>query len=202
MIFSFPSPVLKGQLGVGLLLGLRLPIAQAHTGLHDQAGILSGLLHPLLGIDHLFAMLAVGILASRVMSTMVWRLPAIFLTLMVLGACSGMALGPLPGVESMIAVSLLIFGGLMASRSRSISPPVLMSFVGLFGGFHGYAHGLDMMKGGTPIAFGIGFLIATTALHGFGMVLDRALGRSFMMRAIGLMVGGSGLFFLMEASLS
>lgn len=159
------------------LLGLTT-IADAHTGVHAFAadGAASGLLHPFTGLDHLLAMVAVGLWASTLGGTARWGVPAAFVALMTVGAAVGGNGVALPAVEPMIAVSVVALGALIALSVR-IPATAAAAIVALFGLFHGYAHGVEMPAMAQPMSYGAGFIFATALLHGIGLALGAVLPR-------------------------
>lgn len=152
-------------------------IAFAHPGHGEESGLLAGFIHPFGGIDHLLAMTAVGLFAAQLGGRALWAVPATFVAVMVIGGVLGAAGVPLPFVETAIALSVLVFGLVIFLR---MSPPVLaaMALVGIFAIFHGHAHGTEMPVNGSALDFGIGFMVATALLHGFGITLGLAIGWS------------------------
>ena len=152
-------------------------LALAHPGLpghsHDVA---SGFLHPLGGIDHILAMVAVGLLAAQLGGRALWLVPASFVAAMAAAGLAGMAGVTLPMTEAGIAASVVVMGGAIALR---LSMPVAaaMALVGFFALFHGYAHGLEMPQTASGLLYGLGFIAATALLHGLGIGIGLALGR-------------------------
>ncbi len=150
-----------------------LPVAEAHTFAAQGAGLAAGLTHPFMGLDHLFAMIAVGIWAGQLGGRAVWIVPLTFVSILATAA----GLGPLgfsvPLVEPAIACSVLVLGLLIAG---SIRLPTIAgaSLMGLFAMFHGYAHGLELPQAASPVLYGIGFILATTLLHGLGIGFARS----------------------------
>jgi urease accessory protein len=143
---------------------------QAHTLVTEATSGFAGLMHPFLGLDHLLAMLAVGLWAAQQGGSRLWQLPLAFLGMMLLGAVLGQTGFALPSIEAGIASSLLILGLMLAFAVRlSIIPSMLM--VGLFAVFHGYAHGAEMPQTVALIDYAAGFMLATAALHGLGIGL-------------------------------
>ncbi|RJG01962.1 HupE/UreJ family protein [Noviherbaspirillum sedimenti] len=146
--------------------------ALAHPGYAH--GVLAGVLHPLLGLDHLLAMLAVGIWAARLGGRARWLMPASFLVCMALAAGIGMAGIAMPLAEGGIAASVLLAGLLIAS-------PVIMApalgglLVALFALAHGYAHGMEMPALASPWLYGAGFILATATLHAAGLFVGGRL---------------------------
>ena len=152
-------------------LALAAPsLAQAHPGLHMH-GFEAGLVHPLTGLDHLLAMIAVGFWAASLGGAARWIVPGAFVSFMTLGAFVGASLGiDLPLVEYAIAASVVALGLLVAFEAR-VPTPAAAALVGLFAAFHGYAHGAEAPAGQSFALFGAGFVLATVALHGVGLGL-------------------------------
>jgi urease accessory protein len=167
--------------------------ALAHPG-HEA----SGFLHPFTGIDHLLAMLAVGMWASFLSverRSAALLVPAAFLAMIASGAVAGFAGIKLPLVEAGILASVFVFGALMVAAVR-LPSAWAMAVVGLFAIFHGYAHALEA-PGGSPGAYALSFLLATALLlgvgSGLGLVVRRVVG-DFGVRALGgLVVAGGAL---------
>ena len=158
-----------------ILLGLLWPAlpALAHTGAlgdHVHTGFMAGLLHPFTGIDHLAAMLAVGVWSALAVRP-VWVAPLAFVALLGAGALGGLAGVAVPGVEPMIAASLLVTGLLIATRAQwPVWAAALVA--GLFAFFHGAAHGMELSGVGVAQALA-GMLIGSAALHLAGIGLGR-----------------------------
>lgn len=150
-------------------------LAQAHPG-HDVTGFTHGFAHPLSGLDHLLAMLAVGLWAAQMGGRARWAVPATFVGVMALGGALGMAGLHLPMVESGIAASVLVLGLLVALSAR-LSLAAAVPLVGVFALFHGFAHGAEMPASVSGFAYAAGFVLATAALHlagiGLGMGMQR-----------------------------
>ena len=153
----------------------------AHTGL-PASGALDGALHPLLGWDHLLAMVAVGVLAARVADRRIaWCTPLGFVAGMVVGGLfglAGMSFGP---VEVAITASVLVLGVLVAApiRDHGWWLPLVAA---LFGAAHGHAHGSELPAGAIPAAYVIGFVLATLALHLAGTTTGLAFRRAPLAR--------------------
>ncbi|NQD91584.1 HupE/UreJ family protein [Pseudomonas sp. CrR25] len=165
-------------------MNLRLPLfalallasptlAFAHPG-HAQPGLLAGLSHPLQGLDHLLAMLAVGLWAAQQVGVARWALPLAFLASMLLGGLLGFAGLQLPLLETGIASSVLALGVLVAVAVR-LPLAIALGLTVLFALSHGVAHGLELPALASPWAYAGGFLAATAALHGAGYALVRGL---------------------------
>lgn len=149
---------------------LAVGTAHAHPG-HETASFFSGFGHPLGGLDHLLAMLAVGLFAARQRGTARWALPAAFVLAMLAGAGLSAVGLDLPAVEAGIAASVLVFGLLIAFMVR-LPLAVSLPLVGAFALFHGHAHHAEMGEG-TLAAYALGFALATALLHGLGYALAR-----------------------------
>ncbi|MGE0724613.1 MAG: HupE/UreJ family protein [Alphaproteobacteria bacterium] len=174
--------------------------ARAHTG-HDEAGsFLAGLFHPVGGIDHVLAMVAVGFLAGRLGGRTIWTLPAAFVAAMSAGALFAFVGGGLAHVEAAIALSVVVLGLMMAADRRW--PTVAASLlIAAFGLFHGYAHGAEAPDGGSLAGYGAGFMLSTVALHVAGiaaaLVASRVLAAGPLAARIGgAMIAASGLVLL------
>ncbi|BCV51292.1 HupE/UreJ family protein [Shewanella algae] len=151
-----------------LLLLLSLPVS-AHE-LHADGSFWDGFNHPVLGFDHLLAMLSVGILSTQLGRSAIWSVPLAFLFFMTLGAVAGMSLMPLPFVESGIALSVLLLG-LAIALNREMPISFAMAFVGVFALFHGHAHGVEMPELARPSIYAMGFLLGTAAIHVAGVII-------------------------------
>lgn len=191
---SIPRPLLAGLL-------LLLPeIALAHTGHGIAGGLATGLLHPITGLDHLLAMVAVGLLAVRLGGRLLWALPLAFPLLMLLGAIAGAGVLGAGAVEAGILLSVVILGGLIA-RGRPLSEGLALGLVGVFALFHGQAHGV-LMPVGDGLAYAAGLLGATAGLHALGIGLALALTRldvAAWPRWVGGGIALSGVALLMVA---
>ncbi|WGF86896.1 HupE/UreJ family protein [Marinivivus vitaminiproducens] len=174
-------------------LAVALP-AEAHTGVGPTGGFASGFAHPLFGLDHLLAMIAVGVWASLLGGRALWLVPAAFVAVMAVGGGAGMLGVPLPMVELMIGGSVVVLGLLVALGAKPATV-VAMAVVGLFALFHGHAHGTEMHEGVNGLTYGLGFVLATALLHAAGIGLGTALGRlpDIAVRAGGGAVAAAGL---------
>lgn len=158
---------------ISLLLaaGLVLPsLAHAHVGAGDTHGFVHGFAHPLGGLDHLCAMIAVGLWAAQMGGRAIWAVPLTFVSVMVLGGMLGMAQLQVPFIEQGIVASVLVLGVLIAAAVRL---PLVASvgIVGLFAVFHGFAHGAEMPGSASGVLYALGFVVATTLLHSVGIAL-------------------------------
>jgi urease accessory protein len=178
--------------------------ALAHTYGAGGAGFWAGLSHPIGGLDHLLAMVAVGLWAIQLGGRALWAVPAGFVIAMTAGAAFALAGIGVPAVEFGIAGSVVLLGLLVAGAARM---PTVAScgIVMVFALFHGHAHGMELPAAANPALYGLGFVSATAALHatgvGLGLIGGRfgaALGR-WSLRAAGAAVAASGLAILAGA---
>ena len=172
---------------VTAILALAAQSAGAHTLTATAGGLGSGLAHPFLGIDHLLAMLAVGLWAVQLGGSAVWKVPLAFVVTMLLGA--GLAGVDLPFIETVIAASVLVLG-LAITLPWRLAPLLASLMVALFALFHGHAHGSAMPVSASPLIYFAGFAAATLVLH----VLGAASGYLLFQRsqAVLVRVGGTG----------
>ena len=157
-----------------LALLLAVPtVALTHPG-HAESSLMAGLTHPLFGLDHLLAMLAVGLWAAQQQGAARWALPLTFVTSMVIGGMLGFGRFSVPLLETGITGSLVALGLLVALALRP-ALPVAVGLVALFAAAHGIAHGLEAPAQGVQAAYSLGFVAATAALHAAGFTLVRLL---------------------------
>jgi urease accessory protein len=149
--------------------------ALAHTG-HGASGFVHGFSHPIGGLDHVLAMVAIGLYAAMLGGRALWLVPAAFLGAMAIGGALGMISYGLPYTETGIAVSVIVLGLAVAFR---ISLPTLaaMALAGLFAIFHGHAHGAEMPQTVSGYEYAAGFLLATALLHATGIAVGLIAGR-------------------------
>jgi urease accessory protein len=186
--------------GLGTLLGwLGVPgLAAAHTG-GGLSGFPSGVTHPLFGPDHLVAMLAVGLWGRSWATRPLWVLPVTFPLIMAVGGFLGVMGVELPLVETLIALSALVLGGMVALALR---PPLWIAgaMVAVFGLFHGNAHGLELPEAADPLAYAVGFVLATGLIHLAGItfgLLGRWPAGARVVRTGGALVAVVGIWFLL-----
>jgi urease accessory protein len=176
--------------------------AWAHSDPRLAGGLLVGLEHPFSGPDHLLAMVAVGLWGAFLGRPLIALLPIIFPTLMAFGGVLGMSGLPMPPVEIGIAVSVLTLGAAIALGWRA--PIWLASLVvAIFAIFHGYAHGTELPSMADPIAFSLGFVLATGSLHVAGIAIGliaRRPGGALALRAMGLAITLAGVYYLSVAT--
>lgn len=188
--------LLRPLLPAALSLALAGPaLAHTGTGMLDHAH--DGFLHPLLGPDHLLAMVGVGLWAAQIGGRALWALPASFVGFMVIGAILGMSGIGLPQVETLIAVSLLLFGIVIALAWKPATPWA-MAITAFFALAHGHAHGAELPEAATPVAYALGFVVATAILHGVGLTAGLVLRTrgAVLVRALGGLVALGGAYFL------
>jgi len=174
--------------------------AFAHTGeaAGFSGGFVSGFLHPIFGWDHVIAMVAVGLWGAFLGAPAIWILPVVFPMVMAFGGALGVLGVPIPAVETGIAASAVVLGALIALAVRS---PLWMAaiIVGTFAIFHGHAHGTELPSAANPIAYSIGFVIATGLLHlcgiAFGLLVGRP-GGTAAVRTGGAAIAVAGVAFL------
>jgi urease accessory protein len=162
------------------LVALVLPTtAIAHTGVGDTHGFVHGFMHPLGGVDHILAMVAVGLFAAQLGGRALWLVPASFIGTMALAEAAGATGIPLPFVEVGIAVSVITLGLIVAFGAK---PPmaVAIALVAFFAIFHGHAHGAELPADASGLAYGAGFVVATVFLHAIGIGIGLVLGRAAM----------------------
>ncbi len=181
-----------------LILTALTSTALAHEGGGIAGGFYSGLLHPVLGWDHVAAMVAVGLWGAFLGHPAIWILPVVFPLVMAIGGAFGVAGVPLPAVEAGIAASAIVLGAMVALAAR---PPLWVAalLVGAFAVFHGHAHGTELPDAANPLAYSLGFVIATGLLHlsgiAFGLLVHWPSGR-VAVRAGGGLIALAGVGFL------
>ncbi len=175
--------------------------AFAHEQVGAAAGFLTGLRHPISGLDHVLAMIAVGLWGAQLGAPAIWVLPVAFPMMMACGGFLGLIGVPLPGVEIAIGLSALLLGAMVTLEAR---PPIALAalLVGFFAIFHGHAHGAELPAGQSGLTYSIGFVMATGCLHGVGIAIGLvhrwAWGRVFL-RTAGALVALAGLGFVWRA---
>lgn len=179
-------------------------MALAHDGTTLPYGsFLSGLTHPVLGADHFLAMLSVGIVSAQMGGRAIWTVPATFVLVMALGGVLGWLDVGLTALEAGIAFSVLALGTVIAA-DKVLPVPLVMSAVGIFAVFHGYAHGAEMPVVAQPVTYALGFMSGTAFLHLAGVLIGDisqhyALGK-IMLRISGAAIAALGGFFLVGAA--
>jgi len=192
---------MAGGLSVlGLMLLWTQP-ASAHVQKGEAVGLLTGFLHPLAGMDHVLAMVAVGLWGAQLGSPGIWLLPVAFPLVMAMGAMLGLVGMRLPGIEYGIAASAILLGAAVMFELR---PPLAVAaiLVGFFAIFHGHAHGTELPPGQNALLYSMGFVMATGCLHavgvGIGTVHRWPWGQT-LLRFAGAVVAVGGVFFMWKA---
>jgi urease accessory protein len=177
------------------------PSAQAHVEQGQAVGFITGLEHPWSGLDHVLAMIAVGIWGAQLGNPAIWVLPITFPMVMSFGAMMGLLGIPLPGIEVGIAVSAILLGAMVLGEVR---PKLVVAaiLVGIFAIFHGHAHGTELPAGQSGLLYSMGFVIATGVLHGIGIsigLIHRWPAGKLALRGAGAFIAAMGFFFLWQA---
>ncbi|WP_025660513.1 HupE/UreJ family protein [Rhizobium sp. IBUN] len=176
-------------------------LAFAHTGTGQTIGFAHGFTHPVSGLDHVLAMILVGVLACQLGGRALWLVPTTFVSVMAIGGALGMMGISVPFVEAGIAFSVIVLGAVVALDIRA-PLAIAAGVVGLFAVFHGHAHGSEMPAAAGGVAYAAGFMLATATLHIAGIALGYLLAKmserqgSIVMRSAGgtAALAGIGLF--------
>jgi len=186
-----------------LSLSLLPTLLHAHEANSLPYGpFLSGITHPVLGLDHFLAMVSVGMVSAQIGGSAIWKVPATFVAVMFLGGLLGINISGFGGYEIGIAMSVLLLG-LVLVAERTISASFAMTAVGIFAVFHGYAHGGEIPTVAEPVPYVAGFMTGTILLHITGLILaDISIhykaGR-IILRTSGCMIAISGCYFLINS---
>ncbi len=186
--------------GILATLAAGLDPALAHTTGSGTilGGFASGFTHPILGFDHMLAMLAVGMWGAQLGGRAVWTLPVAFPMVMAFGGALGILGVPVPAVEFGIAGSVLVLGAAVALAAR---PALWVGavIVGALALFHGHAHGTELPGAADPVVYSIGFVIATGLIHGVGIgigTVTRLPRGAAALRAAGAAICAAGIYLL------
>lgn len=168
-------------------------ISYAHQA--NSGGFLAGLSHPVLGFDHLLAMLSVGILSAQIGGKSLWLVPATFVSIMLVGGILGINNVSLISVELGISLSVLVLG-VSLTTDKKLAPMLAMIFVGFFAVFHGYAHGIEMPHLANPSEYALGFIVGTACIHISGVYVG-VMAKKFsdgaqLLRYLGASIAGIG----------
>ncbi|MDD5267850.1 MAG: HupE/UreJ family protein [Methylococcales bacterium] len=155
---------------LAFLLSLSSLPAHAHTGIGAVHGLIDGSLHPLIGLDHLMVMLAIGLWAARRGGRALWLLPSIFLIAMGVGAALHFAGLSMTAAESWVAFSVLA-AGMLVWRNTPMSSALAAPLVAVFALGHGYVHAVELANGADALGYSSGFLLTTAMLHGLGVAI-------------------------------
>lgn len=174
--------------------------ALAHTTKGVGEGFISGFTHPLTGIDHMLAMVAVGIWGTQLGRPAIWLLPVTFPLVMSFGGVLGVRAVPIPFVEIGVAASAVVLGCMIL---LSVRTPIAVAAV-IVGGFaivHGYAHGVELPKAADPLAYGVGFVLVTGLLHITGIaigLIERWPAGVMTLRGVGAAISAVGVDLLIR----
>ena len=189
----------SAPLAVILLVCCLSTTASAHGETGTVGGFLSGFGHPLGGLDHIVAMVAVGLWGAFLGGRAIWTLPVVFPVVMALGGALGVVGVALPEVETGIALSGIVLGIMVALAAR---PPLWVAavIVGIFAIFHGHAHGTELPEAANALTFSMGFVISTGLLHlggiAFGLLVRWPWGRvAVRVGGVAIAVVGFGFLF-------
>ncbi|KAA1189118.1 HupE/UreJ family protein [Pseudohalioglobus sediminis] len=188
-------------LTTGVLLLCAAGGAHAHETTGLAGGFASGFMHPILGWDHVAAMVAVGLWGAFLGKPAIWLLPVVFPLVMALGGVLGVAGVPLPAVETGIAASAVVLGAMILFAAKA---PLWVAavIVGAFAIFHGHAHGTELPAAVSPLTYSLGFVLSTGLLHvagiAFGLLAHWPAGR-LAVRMAGGLIAGAGVGFLSGA---
>ena len=166
-----------------------------------KIGFYDGISHPVLGLDHFLAMISVGIVSAQIGGKAIWKVPSIFVIIMTAGGLFGFLLiiDEFYFVEIGIILSVILLG-FGISIEKKISPKLIMIFVGIFGLFHGIAHGIEVPAAANPLLFVLGFICGTSALHIFGVAIGyfsiKTTLSSVLLRLTGVVFGIYGIYLL------
>jgi urease accessory protein len=162
------------RLLIAVLASIVPGVAWAHVGVGETSGFAHGFFHPITGVDHVLAMVAVGMFAANLGGRALWAVPLTFVGVMAVGGALGIGGIEIPFVETGIAVSVIVLGAAVALRGKW---PVVgaMALVGLFAIFHGHAHGAEMPVDASGLEYAAGFMIATALLHAVGIGIGLGL---------------------------
>lgn len=169
------STVFSRALAGAALFMIGAESAMAHPG-HGSSGFESGAVHPWLGLDHLLAMIAVGLWAFQLGGRAIWMVPLSFVSVMFAGGFLGIGHGTFSGMEQVILASVFVVGLLIAFAVRM---PIwtAVALTGAFAFFHGFAHGTEMPGGSSALIYSLGFAVSTICLHLFGIGIGTGIGR-------------------------
>ena len=173
----------------------------AHVEQGQATGFFTGIEHPWSGLDHILAMVAVGLWGAQLGNPAIWILPITFPMMMAAGAMMGLLGIPVPGIEIGIALSAILLGTMILLEVR---PKLIIAatLVGFFAIFHGHAHGTELPAGQSGLLYSMGFVIGTGCLHGIGILIGLVhrypLGK-IALRGTGAFIAAMGVFFLWNA---
>lgn len=190
----------KAKAFLWALLLLFPAVALGHTG-EGSTGFMAGLLHPIKGLDHLLAMLCVGIVSAQMGGRSIWTVPSLFVIFMIVGGILGANNVGVPFVEVGIAISVIVLGlGIVVAHRWNVAPLMIMTFVAFFGMLHGHAHGVEMPRSASPFYYSFGFIASTSSIHLAGVLIGHTLiSHDKLAKAltfVGASVASAGVFIL------
>jgi urease accessory protein len=181
------------RLGLATLLSLAAAPAFAHTGVGTASDVTHGFMHPISGLDHVLAMVTVGLVAALIGGRALWAVPATFVGMMIAGGALGFLGIAVPAVEVGILASIVVLGAVVA-LGRSLPVAAAMVMAGIFAIFHGFAHGAEMPTEAGALTYSLGFALATALLHATGVFAGLSLhGHRAIIRVAGGAVAAAGL---------
>ena len=178
-----------------------LAVSHVESGAAGDGGFVSGMVHPVTGLDHVVAMVAVGLWGAILGAPAIWVLPIAFPLIMTVGAVLGILDVPVPAIDLGIAASAIVLGGMVAANAR---PPLALAFllIAFFAIYHGNPHGAALPDFGVPVLYAAGFVVATGLLHlagvAFGLLYRWPAGE-IAVRALGAAIAAVGGYFLLSA---
>lgn len=184
------------KMGLVALVAAIPALASAHPGHEHASSFMTGFMHPMVGLDHLLAMLAIGLWGASLGGRALWAVPVAFVATMLFGGGLVIAGVQIPFIEQGIALSVILIGALLVSAVRF---PIVasISIAGLFAVFHGAAHGVEIPLHTNAMEYGLGFAAATLALHivglGFGTTMIR-FQTPIVTRVTGSLIALAGVF--------
>src|SRR5262245_4700742 len=186
---------------IAILIAVYPATAFAHQQQGEATGFLTGFRHPISGVDHVLAMVAVGLWGAQLGAPAIWVLPVAFPLVMAMGGMLGLMGVPVPGIEYGIATSAILLG---AAVMFEVRPPLVVTalLVGVFAIFHGHAHGTELPPGQSALLYSMGFVMATGCLHTMGIgigAIHRWTWGLKLLRAAGAAVAAGGVFFMWKA---
>lgn len=164
------SPLATSRPIPAALAVLAVPSAAWAHAAAEGGGFAAGFFHPMLGLDHVLAMLAVGMWGGQLGMPALWILPVAFPLIMAAGGVLGIVGIPLPAGELGIALSVVVLGAMIACNAR-VALWLALALVAAFAVFHGHAHGLELPAHSDPIAYSAGFVLATGLIHLVGILI-------------------------------
>jgi|TARA_R110001632_G_scaffold196061_2_gene318065 urease accessory protein len=184
------------KMGLVALFATIPALALAHPGHEHTTSFMSGFMHPMGGLDHLLAMLAIGLWAASLGGRALWAIPTAFVGTMLVGGGLAVAGVQVPFIEQGIILSVILMGALLVGAAR-FPVAICAGIAGLFAVFHGAAHGLEMPLNANGAEYALGFAVATALLHlvgiGFGAVIAR-FQAPIITRVTGSLIAVAGLF--------